>query len=355
MNPPPMKITRTSTWTVIAFALALANVALADRIELADGSIINGKLLSAEGGKLQVETAFAGTIDISQSAVKTFSTDEAVNVGLAGGSTAVGKVTSGSGDGIRVAASTGEVRTATSGVEAVWRQGDDSPTTKKLKAEAAALVRKWGYEASATITGRTGPSEKFNAAFGFKATLAGPSDKLIFALAAEQAEDNGVKTAERQFGGVDYSAFQPSGNGWYVRTSIEKDEIKGIDLRSLSAFGFSRKVLKKDYQELELRCGASYLYETYIVGPDFDSPGLDLTILHSYKFTHAKLNNVLTYTPTFKDWANYRVNHESSLEMPIAAARWKVKLGLSNQYQSKPPGGDKLDTTYFTSLILNWD
>ncbi|HWA26760.1 MAG TPA: DUF481 domain-containing protein [Lacunisphaera sp.] len=348
-----MKITRTLTAAVLAMAVATA--ALADRIELSDGSIINGKLLSAEAGKLKVETAFAGTIDISQSAVKTFSTDEVVNVGLAGGSTAVGKV-SGSGDGIRVAASTGDVRTATTGVEAVWRPGDDSPATKKVKAEAAALVRKWAYEASAAITGRTGPSEKLNAAVGFKATLAGPSDKLIFALAAEQAEDNGVKTAERQFGGVDYSAFQPSGNGWYVRTSLEKDEIKGLDLRSLSAFGFSRKVLKKDYQDLELRLGASYLYETYLAGSDFESPGLDVTILHSYKFTYAKLNNMLTYTPTFEDFANYRINHESSLELPIVAARWRVKLGLNNQYQSKPPGGvDRLDTTYFTSLILNWE
>src|SRR6266516_2615857 len=80
------------TLATTVLALALATAALADRIELVDGSVINGKLLSAEGGKLKVETTFAGKIEIAQKAVKTFSTDEAVNVSLAGGSAALGKI-----------------------------------------------------------------------------------------------------------------------------------------------------------------------------------------------------------------------------------------------------------------------
>lgn len=33
-------------------------------------------------------------------------------------------------------------------------------------------------------------------------------------LAAERAEDNGVTTTDRQFGGVDYSSFFSPDNGW---------------------------------------------------------------------------------------------------------------------------------------------
>ena len=91
------------------------------------------------------------------------------------------------------------------------------------------------------------------------------------------------------------------------------------------------------------------------MGTDFSSPGLDVTILNTYTFTNAKLHTSLTYTPTFEDFANYRVLHETSFEIPLTAALWKLKLGLKNEYQSKPPGTvDNLDTTYFTSLILNW-
>ncbi len=349
-----MKNASLTTLLITAFSLALATAARADRIELTDGSVINGKLVSAEGGKLKVETAFAGTIEITQAAVKNFSTDEAVNVGLAGGSIALGKV-SATDVGLKVASANGDVTAPTAGVAAVWRAGADSPETKKLKAEAGARTRKWAYEASVAIAGRTGASEKFGAAFGFKATLASAQDKLIFAAAAERAQDNGVKTADRQFGGVDYSSFYSADNGWYVRSSLEKDKIKAIDLRSSSGFGFSRRLLKNARQDLEFRFGAGYQYDSYSNGTTFDSPGLDLAFLNTYTMASAKLTNLLAYTPAFKDFANYRLRHESALELPIGASLWKLKLGVANEYFSRPPAGTvRLDTTYFTSLILNW-
>lgn len=349
-----MKTTSLHTLSTAVLALAFATSVMADRIELADGSVINGKLLSAEMGTLKFETTFAGTIEIAQAAVKTFSTDEPVNVALAGGSTALGKVSAGAA-GIRVASANGEVSAATTGVNSVWRQGEDSPATKKAKAEVEAQKRKWAYEASVAIAGRTGASEKFGAAFGFKATLASPHDKLIFALAAERAEDNGLTTADRQFGGVDYSSFYSADNGWYVRSSVEVDKIKSLDLRSSSAFGFSRKLIKKEKQDLEFRIGTGYRYETYADNTKFSSLGLDLSFLHSYTFGNAKLTNVLSYIPAFKDFGNYRIRHESGLELPLTAALWKLKVGVANEYESMPPAGvDRLDTTYFTSLILNW-
>jgi putative salt-induced outer membrane protein YdiY len=338
---------------LITLAL-LAGPASADRIELADGSTINGKILAAEGGKLKVETAFAGTIEIKQEAVKNFSTDEAVNVGLASGSAVLGKVAA-TDAGIKVAAANGDMTAGTAQVAAVWRQGDDSPTTKKLKAEAEALKRKWAYEASLAIAGRTGASEKFGAAAGFKATLASNQDKLIFSAAVERAKDNGVTTADRQFGGVDYSSFFSPDNGWYVRSSVEVDKIKSLDLRSSSAFGFSRKLLKKEKQDLEFRLGTGYRYESYSNGTNFSSLGLDLAFLHSYTFGNAKMNNSISYIPAFRDFTNYRVHHESSIEMPLTASLWKLRVGIANEYESIPPAGvDRLDTTYFTSLILNW-
>jgi hypothetical protein len=42
--------------------------------------------------------------------------------------------------------------------------------------------------------------------------------------------------------------------------------------------------------------------------------------------------------------------------MPITASLWKLKTGITNDYTSVPqPGIERLDTLYFTSLILNWE
>jgi hypothetical protein len=350
-----MKHTPFKNLLCIAFALGLAFAArAADRIELTDGSVVYGKLVSAEAGKFKVETAFAGTIEIAQDKIKGFTTDEAVNVGLAAGSTVQGRVEQAEG-GVRVVAADGAMSASPAKVTAVWRVGADSPETRALKEKAAKLERKWAYEASVAINGRTGGSEKFAGAVGLKATLESAQDKLIFVLQAEQAEDNGVETANRQFAGADYSSFFSEKNVWYARTSVEKDTIKALDLRSSTAFGVGRKLIKKELQDLELRVGLSYIYETYADGTKFDSPGLDLALIHSYQFKNGKMNNTLTYTPTFKDFNNYRVHHETTYEMPITASLWKLKMGVSNDYTSLPqPGIDRLDTLYFTSLILNW-
>ena len=124
---------------------------------------------------------------------------------------------------------------------------------------AARLRQHHLIELAVARTGRTGGAEKFASALAFKATLESSQDKLVFDLQAEKAGDNGVETANRQFGGVDYSSFFTPDNVWYARTSVEKDSIKALDLRSSTAFGIGRKLIKKETQDLEARIGLSYL------------------------------------------------------------------------------------------------
>jgi len=349
-----MKNTAFRNLLCLLMALMGAAAVRADRIELTDGSIVMGRLVSAEGGKFKVETGFAGTIEIAQDKIRSFTTDEAVNVALQAGTTMLGKVTA-TDAGIAVAGPDGSAAAPTGRVTAVWRAGADSPEVHAAKELAAKLRRKWSFEATFALTGRTGVSETFGTNVGFKATLESARDKLVFAAAAEHARDNGVETANREFGSADYSSFYSPDNGWYARTSLEKDTIKALDLRSTTAFGFDRRLIKNAKQDLNFRVGLSYRYEAYADDASFGSGGMDVALLHAYTFAHAKLVNTLTYTPAFKDFANYRVHHESSFELPLAASLWKLKLGVANDYTSKPqPGVERLDTTYFTSLLLNW-
>lgn len=350
-----MKTSSTKYLLNMALALAMALAARAvDRIELADGSVVYGRIVSAEAGFFKVDTTFAATIVIAQDKIRSFTTDEAVNVQLVSGSTALGRVQV-SDTGILVAAPAGQLTAPTGQVTAVWRAGADSPEVRKLKDAAAKAARNWAYEAALAINGRTGGSERFAGAVSLKATLESTQDKLVFMLQAEQADDNGVETANRQFASADYSAFVSPLNVWYARTSLEKDAIKALDLRSTTAVGMGRKLIKRDLQDLELRAGISYTYEAYANGTNFDSPGLDFAFIHAYKFKNGLMTNSLTYTPTFEDFGNYRVHHESTYEMPITASLWKLRMGISNDYTSMPqPGIERLDTLYFTSLILNW-
>ncbi|WP_157772148.1 DUF481 domain-containing protein [Lacunisphaera limnophila] len=336
-----MKPTVPSVLAALFLLMGLAPAGRADRVELADGSVVQGRLVSIEGGKLKVETRFAGVITIAQAEVTALATEEPLNINRADGTTALARL-----DGTPA---------TPADIAAAWRQGAESPAGRLSREMAEKARRKWSFEASVAASGRTGVREKFNAAFGFKATLASSRDRLILSLAAERANDRGVTTADRDFGGVDYSVFFSPDYGWYVRTSLEKDQIRSIDLRSNTAFGFSRKLVRKGPLDLQFRFGASYLYEQYASNADFDSPGLDLAFLSTYSFEKARLNSTLTYTPAFEEFSNYRLRHEASLELPLTAALWKLKVGMTNEYLSRPKGNtEKLDTTYLTSLILSW-
>jgi hypothetical protein len=338
----------------VFLAAVLAVRAMADQVELADGSRLNGRILTVDGGKLKIETSFAGTLSLPVETISHFTTTEPVHVQFKDRSPVLGRAAP-ADPGVRIDDEHGASAAAPAEIVALWRLGAENPLQWRAREAAELARRKWSYEATVAVTGRTGASEKLNATAGFKATLQSNRDRLILAAKVERAQDKGVETANRDFAGVDYSSFNRQDRGWYVRTSLETDQLKALDLRSSSALGFTRKLLRTRSADLEFRSGGSYVYENYATGKLFNSPGLDFTFLNTYSFSNAKLNTTFAYVPAFRNFANYRLRHESGFEVPLGSSQWKLKLGLTNEYQSVPPASvDRFDTTYFTSLLLNW-
>ncbi|MCZ6675217.1 MAG: DUF481 domain-containing protein [Verrucomicrobia bacterium] len=327
----------------------------AGKVETKDGSIINGKILSIEDGVIHVETSYAGVISIKQEEVSTFSSENTINVSTQSGNTFLGTV-EGEGEAIKIFADGGTFETAVSNVSAVWQPGEDSPKEKALKAELAAKERKWAYNASVDISGKSGNSDRFSSAIAFSAILESSEDKLQFYGSMDLAEDDGNTTADELKFGVDYSSFFSDTLSWYVRTEFEQDEIELLDLRSTAAFGLGKHLIRKDDQKLELRGGFAYRFENFQDGSEVESPGIDFAIIHFKNLGWGGLNNLLTYNPSFEDFGNFRVYHESSLELPIGTGEfWKLRVGISNDYNSEPVAGLKeMDTTYFTRMLLNW-
>ncbi len=116
-------------------------------------------------------------------------------------------------------------------------------------------------------------------------------------------------------------------------------------------------VIKEPLHLLTFRAGLSFRYEGYgdVTQPALKTMGLDFGVNHEWTFTTSKLVNRLTYVPSFNDFSNFHFTHESFYEIPLANPAWKLRMGVSNDYNSKPgPGIERLDTGYFTRLLLNW-
>lgn len=351
-------------------ALTLVARLSADVVEMNDGSRLVGKITQIYAGEITLETQFAGTLVLDQAQVRSFSTDTPLTVRLDDGATATGVVVAPGGEQVQVNLPAGSLTTATTEVAAAWPQGQRDPEAAARETELVSLQRKWRFEAAANVEGRDGNSEEFDTSMNFKATLDGPRDRLdmyaSYAYSASKDETTGdtTSTTDEIIGGIRYTSFFAGPLGWYVRQELERDKFEDIDLRSTTASGLSYKFVDQDTMRLEGRAGLSFRYEAYEedastgTTPDNqDFFGLDFGLTYYWKFAEwGELNSELTYLPSVEDFGDFRLTHTSTVDIPLAFSDfWKLRVGLSNDYNSEPSGErERMDTTYFLSLLLTW-
>lgn len=333
---------------LVAVAFGAANLS-ADVVETKNGARIVGKVSKIDGGSVVVATDFAGSITIKQSEVTSINTDAPVAVRLASGTRIDGKV-SGSAGNLQVVGADGTISTTVEKVAASWSAGGKDP-------EIAMLERGWAYEANVDVAGKSGNKSQLATSAGLRATLAGNRDKLVFYTAYDRQVSDGAKSADQFKAGTDYQNNFSGKKSWYVRDEGGFDRIKDVQFYNVAAFGLGYDFIKAPKQTLTGRAGLSFRTENYKnpLTSDVNSAGMDFGLAHSMQFDNASLVNRLSVVPSFDDFANYRATHESFLELPLANPSWKLRFGVNNDYNSKPGlGVDKLDTGYFTRLVLNW-
>jgi len=345
-----MNLPKTLRTALIITGLALiASSASADIVETKNGARIVGKVTKIDGGNVYVTTDFAGDLTIKQSEVTGITTDAPVVVRLATGTTLQGVVSSEAG-AVKITGPDGNLTTQVDKVAASWGPGGEDPLV-------TAARRAWSYEASVDITGKSGNSSQQGTAGSFRATLKAPEDTLQFYTAYDRQVSDGNKSADQFKAGIDYANNFSGKKSWYTRDEGGFDRIKDIDLYNTAAAGLGYDFIKEPKHLLTGRTGVSYRYEDYgnPTHPNLSTMGLDLGINFEWEFAASKLVDRMTYTPSFDDFSNYRFTNEAFYELPLADPMWKLRFGVSNDYNSKPgPGLKSMDTIYFTRLALSW-
>ncbi|MEO6246144.1 MAG: DUF481 domain-containing protein [Opitutaceae bacterium] len=363
---------------LIRASLALAAVALgaanlsADVVETKSGARIIGKVTKIDDGVVTVSTDYAGAITIKQSEVTAITTDAPIAVRLASGTRVDGKVST-SGSTVQIVGAEGSLTTTVDKVAASWPAGGKDPAI-------AALERGWAYEAAVDVAGKTGNKEQLATSAALRAVLKGSQDTLQFYTGYDRQVSDGTKSADQFKAGVDYQNNFSGRASWYVRDEGGFDRIKDIDLYNVAAAGLGYDFIKAPKQILTGRAGLSYRYESYRANDRelarllalrpaptladarrlatkerVSSLGLDFGLVHEATFENSKIVNRLSYVPSFNDFSDFRFTHESFYEMPLLSSQWKLRLGVNNDYTSKPGKGvERLDTGYFTRLVLSW-
>lgn len=335
--------------TSLALAASLAGVAQADTVTLKDGSVLNGTVKSLSAGTLTLETAYAGTLSIKQSEVAAFSTTGPVAVKTIDDNVIRGTV-SGNGGALSVASSGGTLTTSVDKVKAAWNATAEDP-------DVTALRRKWVYQVDVDLAGKQGNSKRLSTGLGASATLASKEDALKLFAGYNYSEQEKVRSEDTLKVGADYASYFSQRYSWYTFGEGGYDDIKDLTLRLRAGVGLGFAVIKSSKQTLTTRVGLGYRYEDYEGGDaaDVNSPGFDLGLLHTYDFgKYGVLNQSVTYSPTFEDFGNYTLVHDSGLTLP-GGDFWNLRLGMLNEYASEPPAGiGNWDTTYYAKIGLFW-
>jgi len=358
--------------SALLFALAIRTVS-ADVVETKDGARIVGKVTQIDGSVVVVDTGFAGTVKIKQSAVTSITTDSASNIRLSSGTVLQGTLASPASGALTITGPDGAIQSNVDKVVATWAPGAKDP-------EVIALQRAWTYEAAVDVIGKTGNSEQLGTGFSFRAVLTGPQDMLQFYSAYDRQVTEGKISSDQFKAGVDYQNSFSGKKSWYLRDEAGFDRVKLIEFSNVAAFGLGYDFIKKAKQMFTGRVGVAHRFESYKMDPieftklsnppsslapdvarrvatkeNVNSAGLDVSLMHSLELNSFSIVTRLSFVPAFNDFGDYRALHETFLQLPLANPSWKLRMGVVNDYTSMPAlGRRRLDTTYYTRLVLSW-
>jgi hypothetical protein len=321
----------------------------ADVVETKNGTRIVGKVTKVDAGSVYVTTDFAGDLTIKQSEVSAITTDGPLSVRLSDGTRIQGPISMQNGT-MQVVGAAGTVSTSIPKVAAVWEAGGKDP-------QIAALERHWSYEASVDVEGTSGNKDQLGTSAGMRAKLVGPDDTLQYYTAFNRQVTSGVQSADQFKAGVDYAANISADSSWFVRDEGGFDRIMDIRFYNTAAAGAGYSLLNSKEDVLTARVGLAYRYDGYDdpKTPTINSAALDFEISNDLKLSTSEFGTRITAVPSLSDFSNYFVTQDSFYQIPLTNPAWKLRLGVSNEYNSVPSAGFKrLDTTYYTRLILDW-
>src|SRR5580658_4112085 len=343
---PPMNSSFAPGFRALALALLASNLLRADTVDTRDGSRFVGKVTSINAGVVTLDTVSAGTITIKQTEVTAIATSGPVSVRLASGSRFDGTVSTQNGV-VQVAGQDGSLTTTIPKLVQSWPTGGPDPAAGH-----------WAYEATVDINGTTGNKTALETDGGFSAKHISPEDELDFYADYNRQVTEGEVSADQFKAGVDYTSNITPTTTWFVRDEAGFDRILDIQFYETAAAGIGEALFKNDIDVLTARAGIAYRYDAYEPSsgtPNVNSAAADLELNHDLKTTSWELVDRIVFLPAFSNFSNVMATQDSFFQIPLKNPAWKLRLGLSNSYDSQPPVGFKrLDTTYYSRLILDW-
>jgi hypothetical protein len=317
----------------------------ADEIRLQGGGMFNGTILSVSESCIEIETAFAGILNVAREQVASFSTQQVAVVDARQSRVEVNDGTGGPTD-----------------VSENDRKGNVALKSGKDERAVSGTIdkqdRKWQLKLTSKMSGRSGNSDTQNVALDVTAKWVGQKDELKLTLSGDQEQNKGETSSDEREVGVRYTSYFSDPWGWYVQQEFGQERFKDVLMSSSSALGISYRKVDGKQLKYSFSVGVDYSYEQY-VSDTIGQSSFGLNLETEQKFGtkgSVAFHNEFSFSPSLDESLGFEATQDAYVDMPLGESKkLKLRLGLSNEYDSAPGDGvEPIDTRYYSSLVAEF-
>ncbi len=213
----------------------------------------------------------------------------------------------------------------------------------------------WDVQLGASFVGTSGNSETSSLGANFEAHRRWPLWIFDTVATAVHTTDKDTTTAEQYIAAFrvrrKLSERISATSGW----KLERDQIGGLDFRSLLDGGLTYVIVKEPQWTLDGLTSIAWEHEDRVTGETKDAAEALLGLLNKYVFgTTGETTQRFTFIPNFTDSTGYRSEAEITAQAALNK-RLALKLGFLWRYDHDPvPGFKRSDTTTTASIVVRW-
>ena len=316
---------------LVMFPLA----ARADEVVMKNGDKLTGKVVDLVGGKLRIETAHSGVIVLDWGQVATLKTDGPVKVKLVTGETVEGKIGAGQDGKILVeSAGVGPLELPPDRVKAF----NEPPVAWHGSVDFAGRVS----------DGNTHTTSMLFAAEAFRVTEV---DRLLFKAVFRYGETRNVITERNGYGQVKYDYLFTDRIYGFASIELLSDKFKDLQLRSVAALGVGYIFLKSPELDFWGDAGLAYVDNDLRDGDDEAHMGARISahVRKTLPMGFELVDDVV-FLPNFEEGDDWQLRNDLALATALGQG-WTFKSGMITEYDNDPPDGlRKYDDTYYVGL-----
>jgi len=334
--------------SVAAAALVLLSfspaTARADEVVFKNGDKLTGKIVSADGGKLVIDTTVAGKVTVDMANVKTFSTDAPVDLRLKDGSSVKDSLKQGD-EGQIATAGTGNVAAQPVPIENIAKINPTEKWTGSIV--AGALITR-------------GNSETDNVNVSIDAQRRREDDRITasagYLYGKQEDPDTGddTTTVDNWFLLGKYDYFLSKKTYLYGLGRIERDRIADLDLRVSPSAGVGYQWVERPDLNFSTEAGLGWVYEDFETGDSEDHFAARFAY-HVDKQLNDKVSvfHNLEYLPSVEDIEDFNLNADVGIKASMTE-RMFTQFKIEWKYDAEPaPGAEKNDVRYI--LGVGWE